>query len=51
MKGSLTDAIDKTVQLVDKVEAVAQLFAAEGDDEFDEKERQLLIDASTPPTR
>ena len=45
VKGSLTDAIDKTVQLVDKVEAVAQLFAAQGDDEFDEKERQLLIDA------
>src|SRR5262245_3817371 len=45
VKGSLTDAIDKTVQLVDKAEAVAQLFAAQGDDEFDEKERQLLIDA------
>jgi len=45
VKGSLTDAIDKTVQLVDKVEAVAQLFAAQGDDEFDQKERQLLIDA------
>jgi hypothetical protein len=45
VKGSLTDAIDKTVLLVDKVEAVAQLFAAQGDDEFDERERQLLIDA------
>jgi hypothetical protein len=45
VKGSLTDAIDKTMKLVDKVEAVAQLFAAQGDDEFDEKERQLLVDA------
>jgi hypothetical protein len=45
VKGNLTDAIDKTAKLVDKVEAVAQLFAAQGDDQFDEKERQLLIDA------
>jgi hypothetical protein len=45
MKGKLTEAIEGTKKLVDKVQAVVALANAEGDDEFDEKERQLLIDA------
>jgi hypothetical protein len=45
MKGKLTKAIEGTAKLVDKVEAVVALANAEGDDKFDEKERQLLIDA------
>ncbi|WP_211589080.1 hypothetical protein, partial [Allorhizocola rhizosphaerae] len=41
--GDLKKLFDNTVKLVDKGRALAQLFAAEGDDEFRAKERELLI--------
>ena len=43
--GDLKKAIDHTAKLVDKGKAVVQLFEGESDDEFDEKERELLVKA------
>ncbi|MEV6694960.1 hypothetical protein AB0M35_26135 [Micromonospora sp. NPDC051196] len=43
--GGLKDVFTGTVKLVDKGKALAELFAADGDDEFRAKERQLLIKA------
>jgi hypothetical protein len=45
LTGDLTQAIEHTRKLVDKGKAVVQLFEGESDDEYYEKERELLIRA------